>query len=317
MEDSSKNEQINSDINNEEVEEPKSKKKKKKKKNKSLEEENILDTNENNANEENITINDENTTTNESIISNSESTTNNENSSSIPKNINEDLYAPFGDKTFKKDELLDTNNSNNDISNGMYNVEQNTNNSINSDIDINRIKNDNEYLEHLDESVIKENLKQKKTPEEQNEFDLQMIKNYMGKKYVGFVKSKFNIYACIFGGIYLMYRKMYIYGISLYLFFLILMTLFINNFMILGIVVALIICIHVVLGFNFNKIYLNRSYNQIKKIEEIYNANQDDYVLSECKYIGGTDIAKVIIILTVIGAIVIYGILQISNFTKL
>lgn len=226
----------------------------------------------------------------------------------INNNINEDLYAPFGDKTFNKDELLDTNTSNENID---------LNDSIEEhDAEIEKIKNDNEYLTNLDDSIIKEHIKQKKTPEEQNKFDLDLIKKYMGKKYGMFTKDKFNIYAFLFGGLYLMYRKIYFSGIFLYMFVILLISIFINNYIMLGIGLGIILLFQLFLGKIFNKMYLNRSYNQIKKIENIYNANKDEYVLVKCKQLGGTSIVGTIIISLIVGIIAVYLGIQINNFIK-
>ena len=288
--------QINSDINIEEetVEQPveieqmpKKKKKKKKKKNQQV----------NEKTEEQA----------DTMTSEDETSTNIENNNYTEiSNINEDLYAPFGDKTFNKDDLLST---------GLYSS-NNINNNTENEIDIEKIKNDNEYLEHLDENIIKENLKQKKNYDEQNQFDFELIKNYIGDNYKLFVYEKFNVYALLLGSLYLMYRKMYLYGVSLYLFGLILITFFLNNFIVLGIIIAVLITIHIVIGMKFNKMYLNRSYGQIKKIEEIYNANRDEYVLSKCKELGGTNISKVILITLSLGIIIVFSIVQLTNFMK-
>lgn len=231
-----------------------------------------------------------------------------------PNDVNsggEDLYAPFGDKTFSKDALLDSNTSNDnasklneDLTIAMEDVKP-------KDQEIEKLRSDNEYLNNVDEDVIKEHIKKKKTPEEQNVFDLDMIKNYMGKGYELFTKNKFNMNACLFGGLYLVYRKIYL-GLLLFMIAAALITFFIPNLIIVGAVALVVIVLHIIIGKNFNKKYLERSYKKIKEIETRYNANQDDFILSKSKELGGTNIAGTIILTILLGAAIIGGILFIK-----
>lgn len=229
-----------------------------------------------------------------------------------PNNSNsggEDLYAPFGDKTFTKDALLDSNTSNNnsineDLTIAMEDVKP-------KDQEIEKLRSDNEYLNNIDEDVIKANIKKKKTDEEQNVFDLEMIKNYMGKDYAVFTKDKFNIKAALFGSLYLLYRKMYL-GLLLFVIVVASITFFISNLAIVGIIALVVVVIHIVIGKKFNKIYLNRSYKKIKEIGKRYNSNQDDFILNKSKELGGTNLVGTIVMAIIFGGLIIAGLLLIK-----
>lgn len=250
---------------------------------------------------------------------NSNALTAKENVSSI--NNEEDLYAPFGDKTFSKDKLLDSNTDNN-VENSDTSVDNNNDNNtvldFTGEVNLDKIKSDNEFVGHIDYDVIKEHIKQKKTPEEQNDFDLQMIKKYMGKNYALYTTTKFNPLAALFGSIYLIYRKIYSCGILMYMIGVILLTFFIYNSMIIGIAstAVILLLLHILIGSKFNKLYLNHSYNKIKQIENIYNANRDEFVLVKCKQYGRGSIAKTIIITSLLAALIIVGVIQVSDLIK-
>lgn len=218
---------------------------------------------------------------------------------------NEDLYAPFGDKTFNKDALMnnDTSNSNETT------IEQKEEP---SNINLEQIKKDNEYLNHLDENIIKENIKQKKTYDEQNQFDFDLIKNYMGENYKSFLSQKFNLYAFLCGFFYLLYRKVYLYGITLLILEVALITYYIESPLILICIILGILLINTLIGFKFNKYYVKRSYKQIKSIQNKFSSNRDEYVLSKCSEYGGTSIQSSIIIPLIFGVLIIIAVMQIK-----
>lgn len=253
------------------------------------------------------------------LSDNSNALTAKENVNSI--NNEEDLYAPFGDKTFSKDKLLDSNTDNN-VENSDTSVDNNNDNNtvldFTGEVNLDKIKNDNGFMGQIDYDIIKDHIKQKKTPEEQNDFDLQMIKKYMGKKYALYTTTKFNPLAALFGSIYLIYRKIYSCGILMYMIGVILLTFFIYNSMIIGIAftAVILLLLHILIGVKFNKLYLNHSYNKIKQIENIYNANQDEFVLLKSKQYGRGSIAKTIIITSLLAALIIVGVIQVSDLIK-
>lgn len=245
----------------------------------------------------------------------------NSNAESAIKNVNndEDLYVPFGDKTFSKDKLLDS-NTDNDVENSDTSVDNSNDTTLNftGDVNLDKIKSDNEFVDHIDYDILKEHLKQKKTPEEQNDFDLQMIKKYMDKNYAIYTTEKFNLMAALFGSIYLIYKKIYSCGILMYMIGVILLSFFIYNSMIIGIISTALIflLLHILIGSKFNKLYLNHSYNKIKQIENIYNANQDEFVLLKSKQYGRGSIVKTIIITSLLAALILVGVIQISDLIK-
>jgi len=160
--------------------------------------------------------------------------------------------------------------------------------------------NTNEEIQQQNQEVINKQInpqipkKPKKTKKQQREFNAKLFTNYVGKNYKKIMQEKFSIPAFFFNALYLIYRKMYILGIGLYFFLLLLLTIFSDN-MILSIIISIIyLVISILLGIFTNQKYCEKAYEECKEISEKYDYISDDAIIKLCKRKGGTNIAAVI-----------------------
>ena len=119
-------------------------------------------------------------------------------------------------------------------------------------------------------------------------------RHYIGDNYYNF-KNKFNIFALIFGGLYIFYRKQYLFG-ALFIIITILSILF-------SPIIAIIL--HLLLGLTFNQNYL-RYIN--KKSRQIKMKNLDkskEEILRMCSERGGTSFLSAMFSVIVVLVIVI------------
>ena len=115
-------------------------------------------------------------------------------------------------------------------------------------------------------------------------------KIYLNTNKENFCKNKINICAFLFGPYYLLYRKMYLYGI---------IWLLLNFFV--GIFTSdwISFLFHVVLAFyfalEFNFLYQKKMEDDLKQVNKLDKNNQIDF----CKRKGGTTILPIIIVLII------------------
>ena len=134
--------------------------------------------------------------------------------------------------------------------------------------------------------------------------DEDYVKKYVGEKYDIIKQERFSILAFIFGPLHMIYRKMYLYGLSL------LTIIVLLSYYNIEIGSYITIIINLYLGFKFNRIYMNHA-NQ--KTEEIKISNPDktsQELLDLCKRKGSTinPIILIMIITTTLTIILIYTI---------
>ncbi len=216
--------------------------------------------------------------------------------------IDEDLYAPFGDKTFSKD-------SSNDEEIKQEETDQEKSAEVIQDEqhDINNLQ-DNNNSETDEKHTI--NLQIQKRPEksydEQNEFDIKLLKTYIGKHIESIFMKKFNICAFLFQGLYLIYRGVYSLGLIMFTITSALVLFFIDNYIALIIIGIFYILSGIVLGLKFNKEYLDRCFNKIKNIQEKNEYFSDDQLISSCKEDGDTSMGVVVVaVLVIVGMLYI------------
>lgn len=136
----------------------------------------------------------------------------------------------------------------------------------------------------------------------------ELLKAFIGKNYDKITKNLFNISGFFFTTFYLFYRKMFLYGILLFL-----INLIISN--LLGNYITTTV-LNVLVGLLVNKVYL---YYANKKIEKIKTKNSEKSIneLKEiCAKKGGTSIGKIflgflteiVITLTIVIVMLIAGI---------
>lgn len=121
-------------------------------------------------------------------------------------------------------------------------------------------------------------------------------------------KFKFNFPIIFFGGYWLLYRKMYFYGVILIICEG-LIHYFINNYFeknSLLISLSVFLPVRIYLGFYLNKIYISNASKKILSCpyDKSQNENRSSWIAKE----GGTDL------LTVIIFIVIYNLLTFKDF---
>lgn len=110
--------------------------------------------------------------------------------------------------------------------------------------------------------------------------DEELIEAYVGTKYDKFKNGKFNIWALLFGPIYLAYRKMFWYGIGLCV-----VETILTNVIKIGFLFGIVL--RIVLALFVNKFYLQDASKKVNKIKS-ENANvSKDALLMASKLSGG------------------------------
>lgn len=194
----------------------------------------------------------------------------------IDKNMNDNIEVQSNDLTI-----------NNELQTNTNNLEDSSNNNQ-PNININNIK--------MPEKPVK-------SKQEQKEFEAKLLINYIGKNYKKIIQEKFSFPAFFFGGLYLVYRKMYLLGIISYFLPMFLTILFMDNLIILSIVMILWLVMLIILGLFTNKKYAEKAYDECMNIDEKYGYISDEAIVKLCTKKGGTSIAGVIATIIFIGSI--------------
>lgn len=119
-------------------------------------------------------------------------------------------------------------------------------------------------------------------PEKINIMDSEYIKAFVGEKYDSFVNNPFNIGAFFFGNLYFFYRKMFAYGIVLFI-----MQLAIGS---VTKIIGLGLLVNVLCAFIANKMYLNFAAKKVKSLSMLYS---DMELMERCSQQGGTSVGLV------------------------
>lgn len=130
---------------------------------------------------------------------------------------------------------------------------------------------------------------------------LRMPQIFIGKNYEKIVHNKFSFTGFFFGGIYFLYRKMYLYGTLLYLINLVLTLLLpeiIKNTVIL---VCIYLIFSLIIGFITNRLYKNYVMRKLSKIKEKNGSYEES--ASMCRKQGGTNLLLAIVISVVMSMI--------------
>lgn len=146
--------------------------------------------------------------------------------------------------------------------------------------------------------------KPKKSIKEQRNFDAKLLINYIGKNNKKFFNNKFSFTAFFFGGLYLIYRKMYVLGMLIYFIETFLILYFADNIIALSIILFLILIERIFLGFITNKKYLDIAYNNCMNIQEKNFIRPDEEIVYSCQEKGGTSLFLLILIFIIISLIV-------------
>ncbi len=123
--------------------------------------------------------------------------------------------------------------------------------------------------------------------------DEELINAFMGPKADKFKGNDFSFLTLFFRGLYLLYRKMYLYGL-LWIFALPIVAAIIP---IIGGILPLAAAI--VMGIYFNKIYLDFVKKKVAEIKNIYKGKTREELIEICKTKGGTTWVPVIIYIVI------------------
>lgn len=195
------------------------------------------------------------------------------------------------------------------------------NEEVTRDFTMNQIlPNDEQFVEELSIEPITKNMNQnvvEETPiiveniESNGTFDtsenkpkrLRMPQIFIGKNYNKLLYRKFSFSGFFFGGLYYMYRKMYLIGILLYVLTMCII-LFLPSYMntTYGVVIvagfSLLLCITV--GFITNKLYISYAKKKLNKIRALNKSYEESAKL--CKKQGGTNLPFAFILCVLISA---------------
>lgn len=118
--------------------------------------------------------------------------------------------------------------------------------------------------------------------------DLEQI--YLNTNKENFCKDKINIWSFLFGPYYLLYRKMYLYGI-IWLLLNFFVGIFTSNW--ISFLFYIVLAFYFALEFNF--LYQKKMEDDLKQVNKLDKNNQVDF----CKRKGGTTILPIIITLII------------------
>lgn len=110
--------------------------------------------------------------------------------------------------------------------------------------------------------------------------DEELIEVYVGTKYDKFKNGKFNVWALLFGPIYLAYRKMFWYGVGLCV-----VETILTNVIKIGFLFGLVL--RIVLALFVNKFYLQDASKKVDKIKSENANGSKDALLMASKLSGG------------------------------
>ena len=137
-----------------------------------------------------------------------------------------------------------------------------------------------------------------------NTEDDDLLKAFTGKNSDKILAGNFNFAAFFSGSIYFFYRKMYLYGVILFIIEMILSNLLKSQ--LITIVIGLMLSF--IVGLKTNQLYVNHARKKIRKIKK--NGTSNEEIKSNCIKKGGTSIASAILfVVTVIIIFVVISIL--------
>ncbi len=208
-------------------------------------------------------------------------------------------------KAISNDNVI--NNPNNEQINKPINQPNFNNQPTNSETNQN-ITTNNEQVNNL-EPITTSQINNNSQENNQNN-NLDLVKEFVGEKYNKISKSSFSIPAFFLSNLYYFYRKMYLFGF---------LIIAVNTFILNTPLKFFSIAFNVVLGLVTNKLYLRFSASKVNKIE-MMNKDKDLNELAKiCAKKGGTSIGAaigltflalvisivVLLILSVLGAVTI------------
>lgn len=168
---------------------------------------------------------------------------------------------------------------NNETSNNNLNISENNESSINS----NNINNQDIEILTFEET---QNIPPIINNENISNSNEELLKSFIGNNYDKITKNSFNFAGFFFSIFYMFYRKMFLYGITLFILTLIL-QFFVNNSLIIPILLDILI------GLFVNKIYLNYANRKINKIKTQNSQKSTEELKNICSKKGRTSVAYI------------------------
>ncbi|MBQ8891513.1 MAG: DUF2628 domain-containing protein [Bacilli bacterium] len=135
-----------------------------------------------------------------------------------------------------------------------------------------------------------------------------LLRKFIGNNYDKITTRMFNIPGFFFTSFYMFYRKMYLYGVVVFLIEFSLSNL-LNN-------IYFSLIINILVGIFVNKIYVSFAKNKINKIM-LDNKGNEEEINKKCEQVGGTSIAGIFIGLLidiVISAILMFVLISVFGF---
>lgn len=123
----------------------------------------------------------------------------------------------------------------------------------------------------------------------------ELLKSFIGNNYEKITSRPFNFAGFFFTFFYMFYRKMFLYGLILFIIELI------TVHEIIGFIIAMII--NLLIGLFINKLYIHYANKKIKKIKEQNPQKTIDEVKQVCTIKGGTSVGQLILGIFIVGAI--------------
>ncbi len=115
----------------------------------------------------------------------------------------------------------------------------------------------------------------------------ELLEKFIGKNYKKIMTRSFNIPGFFFGSFYLFYRKMYLYGVGVFVLNL-LINILLNNIYV-GLLINILVAVLV------NKIYVSFAQKKIQRIKETNKEKSEEELEKVCKEQGGTSVLGIIL----------------------
>ncbi len=208
-------------------------------------------------------------------------------------NINGNITPPLQSETtqnnntafIEKQKILNQSNNNSNINNN-YNT--NNINSMNQ-IPVNNINNTNLQTINSVTNTQKpqniDNTNQNYTSN--NNSNDELLRAFIGNNYEKITTKPFNFAGFLFTTFYMFYRKMFLYGILLFITYLIIIFFVIKNSFLVSILLGIVV------GFLINKVYLYYAKKKINKIKLENSQKSIEELKNICFSKGGTSTSKI------------------------
>ena len=122
-----------------------------------------------------------------------------------------------------------------------------------------------------------------------NQNNEKLLEEFIGNKYEKIINKPFNIFGFLFGTFYIFYRKMYLFGIIIFILDLIIFN-FIKNIIIS---LILVLVLRIIIGFSINKICVLHSKKKIIKIKIKGTHSNFEELKNICSKKGGASVGSI------------------------